>query len=236
MYILITIDYIMYTQESWDKFYENYDGVLPWISVEHKRNSIKILTEVLGLNVEWKYILDYGCWNGHIWDYFLQLWADVDFADVSDIMVEKLKREKLYKSEIAGVVWSDMKKAGKVHVYKAEIPSDIPNKEFYDYIICIWVFPHIDPEMWKTFLDGLWDLLKKWWRLVVSWWDLTDEVLKEENYLWHVTWDFSWCINDLPKHLDLDAYEVEKSEVYDEKVPMFDKVRKWRYFAVKHKE
>ncbi|MBO7505233.1 hypothetical protein J6T66_03720 [bacterium] len=52
MYILITIDYIMYTQESWDKFYENYDGVLPWISVEHKRNSIKILTEVLGLNVE----------------------------------------------------------------------------------------------------------------------------------------------------------------------------------------
>ena len=226
----------MYTSEFRDKVYEDQHGTPPWTSFEHKQNAVKLLSEYLPQDVEWKHILDYWCGDGQIWAYFLEKWADVDFAEISEKMVELLRKKYLYKSEIFEAVQTDIDKWKRVQIYKVESPTDIPDKQSYDYILCRCVFHHIDPRMRKGFLDGLWWLLKKWWKLIIAGCDISDEILKQDGNLWHVTWELSRYINDLPKFIDSNMYEIEETGVYDDKIPNFDIARKMRYFVIRYKE
>ena len=226
----------MYTSKFRDKVYEDQHGSPPWICFEHKQNAIRLLSEYLPENVEWKHILDYGCGDGQIWEYYLEKWADVDFAEISEKMVDFLRKKYLYKSKLLDAVWENIDKWKNVQIYKVETPVDIPSEQSYDYILCRCVLHHIDPSMWSNFLDKFWWLLKKWWKLIIAWFDITDEILKQDGNLWHVTWEHSRYINDLPLFIDSSIYEIEETGVYDDKTSAFDVARKMRYFVIRYKE
>ena len=181
----------MYTSKFRDKVYEDQHGTPPWTALEHKEQTVSLLSEYLPQTVEWKHILDYWCWDGKIWEHFLKMWADLDFAEISDKMVELLRKKYLYQSELLDAVWNGVDNTRKVQVYKVETPHDIPDKESYDYIISRCVFHHIDPKLWKDFIDELMAHLKKWGKLMIWWWDISDDVLKQDGQLWHVTWQHS---------------------------------------------
>ena len=225
----------MYTSEFRDKVYEDQHGTPPWTSFEHKQNTVTLLREYLPQDVSWKHILDYWCWDGQIWEYFLKMWADVDFAEISEKMVESLRRKYLYESELSEVIWDEKEKLSKAFVYRVESPSDLPEWEKYDYIISWCLFHHIDPRMRRSFLDSLCSLLKKWWRLFIGWCDKSDPILQQDWNLWHVTWKASWYIDSLPEYLDFDLYEVEDTWILDDKIPLFDVPRRLRYFVIVRK-
>lgn len=225
----------MYTPEFWDKVYEEQNNTPPRTATEHKENAINRLDEHLPEDMEWKHILDYWCWNGHIWENFLQKWADVDFAEISNKMVELLRKKYSYPSEL----WKTL--AGKYGFWQAKVfwvqsPEKLPvNDESYDYIIARALFHHVSPKYWKEFLDKFWKLLKKDWKMIIAWWNETDVVLKQDNFKGHVTWQPSYNINNLPNYLDSNMFDIEESWLIDEKIPAFDIPRTLRYFIVKHK-
>ena len=90
----------MYTSEFWDKVYEQQNNTPPRAAKEHKENATNRINEHIPENVRWKRILDYWCWNGHIWESFLEKWADVDFAEISTKMVEIIRQKYLYSSKV----------------------------------------------------------------------------------------------------------------------------------------
>lgn len=225
----------MYTQEFWDKVYEQQNDRPQRTASEHKEKAINRLNEHLPENMEWKHILDYWCWTGHIWESFLQKWADVDFAEISNKMVELLRKKYVYLSELS-MTLDGNNNFWQVKVFSVESPKDLEVEDWsYDYIIAWALFHHVSPNVRKEFLDKFWELLKNDWKMVIAWRDETDIVLKQDEYKWHVTWQPSYKINDLPKYLDPDIFEVEETWLIDEKIPAFDIPRTLRYFIVKRK-
>ena len=225
----------MYTPDFWDKVYEQQNDRPPRTASEHKEAAINRLNEHLPENMEWTHILDYWCWNGHIWENFLQKWADVDFAEISNKMVELLRKKYSYQNEI----WKTFDdKSGFWHakIFWVESPNDLPVKnESYDYIITWALFHHVNPDNRKEFLDKFCDLLKKDWKMIIAGWDETDVILRQDKFKWHVTWQPSYTINSLPQYLDPSNYEIEETGLIDEKIPAFDIPRTLRYFIVKRK-
>ena len=225
----------MYSQEFRDNVYEKQNDNPPRTATEHKENAINRLNEHLPENMEWKHILDYWCGNGHIWESFLQKWADVDFAEISNKMVELLRKKYVYPREL-WIIFDENDNFWQAKVFSVESPKDLPIEDWsYDYIITWALFHHVNPDVRKEFLDKFWELLKKNWKIIIAWRDETDIVLKQDEYKWHVTWQPSYKINDLLKYLDPEVFEVEETWLIDEKIPAFDIPRTFRYFIVKKK-
>lgn len=197
------------------------------------KNVASRLEEFINVNVVWMNILDYWCGNGHLWDWFLKKWANVDFAEISTSML-KLLNDKYGNSEkLLKALGNDMWNA---RVFEVNSPMDLPVKdENYDYIVVWSVFHHIDPNNWKEYLDNFLKLLKKGWRIIITWWDETDIVLQEDWYKWHVTWEPSYTINNIIDYIDNENCDVEETWVYDEKLPIFDIPRIFRYYIVRRK-
>lgn len=225
----------MYTSEFRDKVYEQQNETPPRVASEHKEIAINRLNEHLQEDIEWKHILDYWCWNGHIWENFLQKWADVDFAEISSKMIELLRKKYVYVWDIWKTLDAEKSK-WQAKVFSVESPKDLPMEDWsYDYIITRALFHHVSPEVWKEFLDKFWKLLKENWKIIIAWWDESDIVLKQDGYKWHVTWQPSYKINNLQEYLDPDIFEIEETWLVDEKIPAFDIPRTLRYFIIKKK-
>ena len=206
----------------------------PWESSENRESAIDCLIKILPNIIQWKHILDYWCWNGHIWEYFLQKWANIDFADISHKKVESLRIKYSSQKDLWKVL--DDKNCWYVRVFQAETPNDLPvENQSYDYIIMWNVLHHIDPNYWKWFLDKFWDLLKTDWKLILQWVDETSILFEKYQFKWCVTWDPIYAINSLPEYLDSNVFEIEKTWLNEVKLPMFDYPGMFRYFVIKHK-
>ena len=216
--------------ESWDKIYET---IPPRETREHKENVIKQLNEFLPENMEWKYVLDYWCGSGHLWEYIMGKWAYVDFAEISSTMVDLLMKKYSYSDEKT-LDWKES--FWQTKVFKVESPSDIPVENWtYDYIIAWSVLHHINPDSWKKFLDWFSELLKSGGKMIITWWDESDVVLKQDWFKWRVTWQPTYTINELPKFLYKEKCEIEKTWVYSEQLLAFEIPRMFRYFVIKKK-
>ena len=224
----------MYTSEFWDKVYEKQNGRPPRTDPEHQKNLINVIEKFLPEDIEWKYILDYWCWEGNIWEELLKKWANVDFSEISSKMVEMLRKKFVYSNELSSTLGTD--KLWQARVFSVNSPKDIPvSEETYDYIIAWTVLHHIDPKYRKEFLDRFWELLKKGWEMIISWWDDSDEILKQDWFKWHVTWEPSYTLNTLPDYLDEEKFEIKEVWTSSEKLSIFDKPRVVRYYVIKRK-
>ena len=225
----------MYTSEFRDNLYQQQNDNPPRITSEHVESAVNWFNQHLPGNMEWKHVLDYGCGNGGIWWNLLQKWADVDFVEISNKMVEFLRKKYVYPWKLSklldgkDVMWESK-------VFWAESPQDLPVKrESYDYIITWSVFHHIDPNNWKNFLDKFSELLKIGWRMVITWRDESDVVLQQDWFKWRVTWQPSYSINSLLECVDRERYEVEETWVYNEKLAAFNIPRMFRYYVLSRK-
>lgn len=225
----------MYTWEFRDKIYKQQHGKPPRVAKEHKEIATNRLNEHLLENMEWVHVLDYWCWNGHIWESFLLKWANVDFAEISNKMVELLRKKYSYPNELWKVLNEECS-LWQAKIFWVESPNELPvSDESYDYIIAWALFHHVNPNSWKEFLDKFRDLLKKDWKLIITWWDETDIVLKNDEFKWHVTWQPSYTINSLIEYLDTESLEIVETWLIDEKIPAFDIPRTLRYFIIKRR-
>jgi SAM-dependent methyltransferase len=225
----------MYKPEFRDEVYNKSDARLPWTSDGHIKCVVNWLNQHWFNEMKWKRVLDYWCGKGFIWENCLQKWAKVDFAEISNTMVDFLMKKYCCSSEL----WktSDWEEPfWQVNVFKAGLPSDILVESWtYDYIFAWSVLHHINPDNWKNFLDWFSELLKSGWKLVVTWWDESDSVLKQDWFKWRFTWQSTYSMNKLPDYLDREKYEIEETWVYSESFEAFNIPRIFRYFILKKK-
>lgn len=206
----------------------------PRESSENKENAINVLDRFLPNTIEWRHLLDYWCWNGHIWEYFLQKWVNVDFADVAHTKVEALRIKYSIPKDLWNVL--DDKNCWNVRVFEAKTPDDLPVENgSYDYIIMWNVLHHIDPNYWELFFDKFWDLIKTGWKLILQWVDETSILFEKYKFKWCVTWDPIYAINSLREYLDSNVFEVEDEWLNEVKLPIFDYPGMFRYFVIRRK-
>lgn len=223
----------MYSKEFWDGIYKNQVGTLPRLTETHKNNATDFLQKYLPQNLKWKNILDYWCWNGHIWEKFLYKWANVDFAEISDKMIELLKRKFLYSNKIYQAL-SEWDLLWKTKIFGVSTPKDLLDKWLsYDYIVAWALFHHINPNLRSEFLGSFNKLLKKDWTLIIAWWDESDIILKQDKNIWHITWQPCFTLNNISKYLDGDKYEIKETWILKKTNPAFDIPRIFRHYVIK---
>ena len=203
----------MYNSEFWDDLYEDRSEAAPWLGDDWANFNIEHISKYIG-DPKGKNLLDYGCGNASIGDYFYQKGANLSLADISAYQVEKLKK----------------KYGTTVLIDRVDFPSDIKQKNFYDYILCMGVFHHINPDLWGQFFSGLYDLLKKDGVLIVSGWDINDPVLIKENYKGCITYKDCWAINDIASVIE-GAFEKKASFVDYVDMKAFNMKRLCRFFV-----
>jgi hypothetical protein len=75
--------------------------------------------------------------------------------------------------------------------------------------------------------------LKKGGEIIIYWRDATDIVLEQDESKWHVTWQPSYAINNLPDFLDSEIFEIKETWLQEERLSIFDIPRVLRYFIVR---
>lgn len=95
-------------------------------------------------------ILEYGCDRGIIGEFFLQHGMGVDFAEIADIPVKKLRQKFGDKSQI----------------FQVSEPKEIDKK--YDLIICSCVIHHLPPQQKRDFIRQFYDKLNDGGKLWIS--------------------------------------------------------------------
>lgn len=220
----------MYSSEFRNKI---YGDTPPRETKEHKENAINQLNKLLPDDMMWKHVLDYWCGSGHIWEKLMERWARVDFAEISSKMVEKLRNKFEYTWNIWEILDANECKS-YARVFWVKSPKDLPVENWtYDCIIAWTVLHHINPDNWKEFLDWFSELLKIGWKMIITWRDESDTVLKQNWFKWHVTWQPSYTIYNLPNFLDKEKCEIVETWVYSEKLQAFKTPRMFRYYIVK---
>lgn len=202
----------MYDKEFWDDIYRR--GFIPWTD-EYKDAMFveKIIHDVRPHKAS--KILDYGCGDGRIGKYFLEHGLEVDFAEISSVQVEALKKELKNRSNI----------------YLVEEPKDINKK--YDIIICSGVLHHINPEKWLEFLQQFNGLLSEDGQAWICGFDKNDEVLLQNNGNAIVTQRHCWPIDELLMVFDSADFEVLSDYTEKIKIGAINKFRSFRFFTLK---
>lgn len=163
-----------------------------------------------------KTMLDYGCGNGRMGLYFYEKGFDVDLVDISDYLIEKLKKE--YENT-------------QIHLFQAGKPDDLGDRK-YDVIIAWSVFHHLNPKDWRAFLDGFWRLLNDGGILFIGGWDITDEVIKLDGKKARYTGKETWYLNSLIDYVG-EVFSVLKNDLLEVEVPTYDIKRRIRYYVLK---
>lgn len=209
----------MYTQDFWDNIYNLHFQDAPWMDDSWKTSVITTIEEDMktytnGLYGQW--LLDYGCGNGHMGVSFLKLGLKVDLADISKVLVGKLKEEYDGQSDI--------------NIYRATMPSDLPKSRKYDIIIAWNLFHHLHPSTWHQFLFEFCGKMRVGGLLLISGWDENDSIIKNDNNKAKYTQQDTWFVNDLPNHVEDIPFVMVKNVELDETVPVFQNQRSFRYF------
>lgn len=212
----------MYSQEFWDNIYKEHYEDAPWMNDTWKngvRKSIEYDLKTYLKDLEGRWLLDYGCGNGHMGVLFLKYGLHVDLADISKVLVKKLTVE--------------YQRQQNIHVFQAHTPSNLPEDRTYDIIIACNLFHHLHPSEWHKFLSEFSKKTKDGGLFFVSGWDKNDDVIKCDDNKARFTQQDTWFINDLKLHIDDIPFKLIKDEQLIETVPIFEKPRVFRYFIFK---
>lgn len=209
----------MYTREFWDAIYRKHFYDAPWMSNSCVNGHIANIEKYI-LDFKGKEFLDYGCGNGELAFHFYNKGAHVDLADISDELVNWLKK-KYAKYDIG--------------IYNVEKPSEIREEgKIYDIIVVTSLFHHIEPDLWEEFLIGFNEILRPGGLLVIGGWDKTDEVIAEDNNKARFTGQQTWPINDMSAIIQrINEYRMIVNTIEDLPVEAFPNPRKIRYFIIK---
>ena len=208
----------MYTRAFWDTIYRKHFSDAPWMSEEWAKGGIRLLEEFISPVPNNGCLLDYGCGKALISDYFMQKGYNIELADISDELVKK---------------WLDVRH-DNVPIYQVDSPAMIPGNNKYDYIIAWGLFHHIIPDLWETFLDSFFRLMKTNALLLISGWDDSDDILHKEEKLGRFTQQPVWFINKLDDILKCKKkIEVVESKVVPFKLKPFSQERMIRLIVTK---
>lgn len=203
----------MYDKKFWDEVYKK--GFTPWTDKGKDASFAEHIINDTGLNQSAK-ILDYGCGEGILGKYFLEHGLDVDFAEISEVQVNTLRKELGNKS----------------NVYLVNEPKDITQK--YDVIICSGVMHHIEPDKWQAFLDQFNDLLKDGGKLWIAGFDYSDKIYQMYNGNAPATGHTCWPINDLTKIVENTNFMITAEYSHDVKIDAFEQPRHFRFVCLKN--
>lgn len=209
----------MNTRDVWDQVYLEHGEDVPWATEpELNRWYIQILSKYLHQDIKGKTLLDYGCGLGQVAEYFRQVGYQIELADLSEVVTKKLIK----------------KYQNKVPVYLVTTPSDISKADAYDVILAIGVFHHLDPNNWTSFLEGFYKLLKKDGIVFIAAWDKADEEIShtQKSLFTHLS---RWFINDLPKYIHQNEYEIIADSAAQIKYNSLPFPRTMHYFVLKKK-
>lgn len=201
----------MYTRDFWDSVYKLHFDDAPWMSEEWASHGIELIKQYLDISPE-SLILDYGCGNALISDYFYARGVKVELAEISDEMIK----------------WLKIHYDNKLNIYNVKLPNEIKFKDRYDYVIAWGVFHHIKPDIWETFMNGFHKLMKQDALLFISGWNEEDEVIIQDNNKARFTGQPVWFINNLVNIIDRDKFEIVENNVSQVQLSAFDKPRSVR--------
>lgn len=209
----------MYSQLFWDELYRLHYDDAPWMNDSWKGPLFQTLTSdvqmVLHGNLKGASLLDYGCGNGHIGLHFASMGMLVDLADISSVLIEKLRAKLLNQRQ--------------VQIYQLSEPKQLPQGKMYDIIIAWNLFHHIDPVNWTHILSQFADIMKMGSHMMISGWDESDQIIRDDNGLARYTNNPTWCINQLPDYTNGLPLFVKSDKLVRIQVPQFAHSRHFRY-------
>lgn len=211
----------MYSREEWNDIYKIHMKDAPWMSKVCAEGHLAYLDRYLN-DVNGKRLLDYGCGHGLIAYHYYQKGATVELADISDVLVNQLKKK--YKKE-----------GFKIHLVST--PQDIDeDKGQYDIIIANALFHHIQPELWTSFLKGFAQLLKTEGILLLSGWDDSEFIAKTHRAPF--TQKPTWSISSIGKNIRCThRFDIIAEEVHDLELDgYFINNKKFKYYVLKKKQ
>ena len=211
----------MYTREFWDEIYQKHYSDAPWMSPEWAQEGIRVLEQYIPPAPPSGCILDYGCGNALISDHFMRKGHDLELAEISDELANKLKQQY----------------GESVPIHLVTSPGEIDGKDKYDYVIAWGLFHHINPNLWGAFLSDFHRLMRKKSLLFVSGWDDSDQILKNEKKLGRFTRQRIWYVNMLDDLISWrkDEFDLIESRVVPCKLNAFPQDRMVRFIVASNK-
>lgn len=211
----------MYTKDFWDNIYQTHFSDAPWMSHEWAEGGIRLLDNYIPPPPPQGRILDYGCGNALISDFFMQKGHQLELAEISEELVS----------------WLHSKHGKDVPIFRVDTPADIPGENRYNFVIAWGLFHHINPNLWSPFLDAFRRLMKKDALLFISGWDDTDTVLKDEQKLGRFTRQRVWFINQIDDFFRwrTNEYDIVESKVIPFRLSAFPLHRMIRIIIVRKK-
>lgn len=204
----------MYDKIFWDDVYKK--GFTPWIDKGKDSAFVeKIINDTRPNQSD--DILDYGCGDGQIGKYFLDHGVNVDFAEISSIQVNYLKKH-----------------FGNIsNIFEVAEPKDININKKYNIIICSTVMHRIEPEKWFDFLQQFNHLLKDEGKLWVSGFDRNDQILQDENGKFRATDGKCYFIADMLNDAKNAGFEILNNDFKEVNHNNFEKPRTYRFICLK---
>ena len=106
----------MYSKVFWDNIYKKHYSDAPWMDDSWRTDVYlffdELISPLMNNGVENFSLLDYGCGNGRMGLLFSKKGMAVDLADISSVLIEKLRQE--YANET------------NMNIYETETPNDLP--------------------------------------------------------------------------------------------------------------
>ena len=207
----------MYGKEVWDKIYDENFGKAPWLNESWAKESIKIISPYFSEKIsKSSLVLDYGCGNGAIGIYLNSLGYNVEFAEISHVMVKWLKENKKIL----------------MPVHEVQYPKELGTNK-YDVVLVWGVFHHIKFDYWTEYLIEFFHIMKEGGIMIIGGWDESDVVLKDEYNIGRFTNESVWNISKLVNY----ARNVGFTELYNyvEKIEVkpFEKDRSFRVLVIR---
>jgi len=200
----------MNAKDAWNSVYKKYMTSIAWGDEAWINWCVKLLCKYITTTGK---ILDYGCGTGTIAHHFMDKGYQVELAELSDVLIQKLKSTY------------------DVPVYAVSSPNEIKKTNYYDYIISMGVFQHISPDKWNDFLGNFHSMLKKKGTLIITGWDDKDEILNSEG-ISRFTKNKIYGITSLEKLAKENSYQIIATGTEKLKMKMYPDGRLFRYFIL----
>ncbi len=207
----------MYNGETWDMVYMKHLHDAPWMSDECINLYSRIIDKYLPSNLSTLRILDYGSGSGKLTYRLKEKGASVDFAEISQYMIDWLKQE--YRN--CGV-----------NIYKVEYPQQLSKVASYDIVLAWMFFCNVSPDFWQIFLRGFYEIMNSGAFLIIGGWDEEDPVNIKNNFVIPFTAHKAWSINQLVNYIG-GKFEIINNEKILISHPFYEDPRVFRCYKLK---